>query len=461
MTTTTYQLRDYQQELIDRIFDRWRSDLYRVMAQLPTGGGKSACFSAIAAEVASWGCRILVISHTEELVTQNAKHLERWCNTSVGIIKAGYTPDYELPIQSASIQSLVNRFDDVGEFELIIIDEAHRSSSDTYLQVFARFPTARVLGVTATPIRSDGKGFNRLYDCLECGISTAKLIDRGYLSPYRLFADPRPMQTRGAKTQMGDYSLSDLARMNDAIELSGSLVGSYQKYVDGGSCIAFAINVEHSQSIAAAYNHHSIPAIHLDADTDRFTRRRALELLRSGEIKVISNVGLFGEGVDVPNLDCVQIARPTKSLGLHLQMLGRVLRISEGKEHGIILDHTDNYDRLGLPDDDRYWRLEGKPKRLKQMEDEREEREERESKIIEEIPDIQLVEVQRETIEQHWADLFARLVLQQQVNNYKPAWVAFKLAELKPPLAVWEKAATYLGYKKGWAWHKYQDSGAV
>jgi superfamily II DNA or RNA helicase len=410
MTTTTYQLRNYQQELINRIFDRWRLDLYRVMAQLPTGGGKSAIFSAIAARVASWGCRILVIAHTEELVTQNAGHLERWCHTSVGIIKAGYTPDYELPIQSASIQSLVNRFDDVGEFDLIIIDEAHRSSSDTYLQVFARFPTARVLGVTATPIRSDGKGFNRLYDCLECGISTAKLIEMGYLSPYRLFADPRPMQTRGAKTQMGDYSLSDLARMNDAIELAGSLVGSYQKYVNGGSCIVFAINVEHSQSIAAAYNHHSIPAIHLDADTDRFTRRRAL-------------------------------------------------RISEGKEHGIILDHTDNYDRLGLPDDDRYWRLEGKPKRLKQIEDERlEPRIEREPKIIEEIPDIQLVEVGRETIEQHWADLFARLVLQQQANNYKPAWVAFKLAQVKPPLAVWEKAASYLGYKKGWAWHKYQDS---
>ncbi|WP_373538869.1 DEAD/DEAH box helicase [Chamaesiphon sp.] len=358
------ELRSYQSDLNDRIFARWRNH-DRVMAVLPTGGGKSLLFGAVAANFANRDLRVLALAHREELIVQGAHHLQNWVNIPVGIIKSGHKFQPELAVQFASVQTVVNRLDRIGEFDLIIVDEAHHCTSDTYLSIFERFTTAKILGLTATPIRTDGSPFDHLFDCLEIGVTTAQLIAGGYLSPYKLFVDPNRMKTKGARTSMGDFSTSDLARMNDSIELAGNLVGSYQKYANGGTCMIFAINCEHSESIAAAYNQHGIAAIHLDAKTDKKIRARSLEALKTGDIKVISNVGLFGEGVDIPTLDCVQIARPTKSLAFHLQMVGRVLRKSAGKEFGIIIDHAGNCELLGLPDDEREWSLQGRPKREK------------------------------------------------------------------------------------------------
>ncbi|WP_373545224.1 DEAD/DEAH box helicase, partial [Chamaesiphon sp.] len=182
-------LRSYQSNLIDRIFSQWQ-DRDRVMAVLPTGGGKSLLFGAITANFANQGLRVLALAHREELVVQGAGHLQNWINTPVGIIKSGHKFQPELAVQFASVQTVVNRLDRVGEFDLIIVDEAHHCTSDTYLRIFERFTAAKILGLTATPIRTDGSPFDHLFNCLEIGVTTAQLIAGGYLSPYKLFVDP-------------------------------------------------------------------------------------------------------------------------------------------------------------------------------------------------------------------------------------------------------------------------------
>jgi superfamily II DNA or RNA helicase len=454
------QLRDYQQDLIDRLYRQWDNGKRIVMLQSPTGSGKSILFSQMAIDARiNFEKRVLVIAHTEELVLQNAAHLERHLPGQVGVIKAGQPKSYWSPVQSASAQTIVNRFNLVGDFDLVILDEAHHSSNPTQRKIIAQYPNAKIVGLTATPIRTDGKGFDDIYECLEVGISTAELIALGHLSPYFLKADNRPMQKTN-RTVAGDYNLKDLADLNDSIELAGDLVKSYQEHANNGSCITFAINVEHSESIAAAYNAVGIPALHLDAKAPKDIRKTALSKLASGELKVLVNVGLFGEGVDVPTLDCVQIARPTKSVGLHLQMLGRVLRKAEGKEYGLILDHTDNYALLGLPDDDWEWALEGKPKKAKTTEEMEEIKEKKavqsERKIIKELKNLGLVRIaSRADGEKYWDDLLDRM--KYQSKGKKPYSLVFKMQSKFPPCRIWMKIAEYINKSPQWGEAKYNE----
>lgn len=443
------------------------------MGQLPTGGGKSVLFAAIASHYAELGLRVLLIAHREELIIQGAKHLSNWTQYPVGIIKAGYPFEPLFPIQFASIQTIVNRLDRLPDYDLVIIDEAHRATSDTYTQVLDRFPDAKILGLTATPVRTDGKGFEGVFDVLECGICTADLIEAGYLSPYRLFAAPNGLITKGARTKMGDYSISDLEDLNDADVVASDVVKLYQEHANGATCIAFALSVDHSIAIADAYNRAGIPALHIDATTESNIRKGALEQLKSGELKVISNVGLFGEGVDVPSLDCVQIVRPTKSLGLHLQMLGRVLRVAEGKQYGLILDHAGNCQRLGLPDSIRGWGLDGKPERAIAIEvDEDDELTQVREEATAFAPELDLVEVDIAAIIQKervlmqklesqapgWGRRYLEIIDRQRSKKWKKYSIIFTLTDEKAPLVVWQAAAEYLGYKSGWGFYKWQDS---
>jgi superfamily II DNA or RNA helicase len=463
----TLQLRDYQQDLIDRLYRQWDNGKTKVMLQSPTGSGKSIVFSKLAIDAYAKRQKVLVIAHTEELVLQNAKHLNTHLPRQVGIIKAGIEPDYRAPIQSASVQTLINRMEDLYDSDLVIIDEAHHSSSNSYKRIIERYHPygAKIVGLTATPIRTDGKGFEDIYEVLETGVSTAELIARDYLSKYVLKCDPRPM-VKTTKLDKGDYDLKDLAELNSSTELAGSLVESYQKYAKDGSCITFAINIEHSQSIVKAYNDAGITAIHLDAKTEKSVRKSALRKLAAGEIKVISNVGLFGEGVDVPTLDCVQIARPTKSISLWLQMVGRVLRKAEGKIYGLILDHTDNYAMLGLPDDDWEWKLEGKPKKEKKQKDPQEiilkQIAAEEKRVISELKQLGLIQIASKSDgAKYWDDLLDRMKYQQQSKGYKKHWVIYRIQSKYPPLRIWESLAEYVGKQESWAIEHFKNQSRL
>ena len=456
--STAITLRDYQQSLIQGIYEQWTQH-QRVMAQLPTGGGKTVIFAAIANEFVTREERVLVLAHREELITQAAHKLEAVTGSSVGIIKAGYKLEPLFPVQVGSVQSMVRRLNAFEDFGLVVIDEAAHATAKTYRKILEAYPNAYQLGVTATPIRTDGTGFEDLFDALVTGPTVKELIDWGHLSRFRLFADPNPMTTKGVKTRQGDYSSTDLAAANPVVELSGNLINSYRTHANGKRCVVFAVNVEHSTAIAARYNQAGIPAAHLDGMTPAEERRETLEQFRQGKIKVISNCQLFDEGLDIPALEAVQIAKPTKSLGRWLQMVGRALRPAPGKDYAVILDHTKNWAIHGLPTRDRVWTLEG----VEESEDKtkRTERNPETGEILE-IDVIEQETILEEVIEaptaiaDEWMVWFQDLLHRQQFYGFKPGWIYHRLEEAKPPLHIWKEYAMLRGYKPGWAFIRYQ-----
>jgi superfamily II DNA or RNA helicase len=481
------QLRDYQQSLATEVFRAWGENNKRVMLQLPTGGGKTILFGALASEFIARGETVLVLAHREELVVQAADKVGRICSTDPGIIKAGYQPDYTRPLQVASVQSLVNRLSLLETVGLAIADEAHHSTADTYRKILEAYPDAYQLGVTATPIRLDGTGFRDLFDVLLTGPTVGELISKGYLSPFRLYADPNPMTTSGVKTISGDYSTSGLAAANDAIELSGNLINSYCQYAFGKRCVVFAVNVEHSIAIASRYNAAGIRAYHLDGTTPEGERREVLERFRRGEIQVLSNCQLFDEGLDIPALEVVQVAKPTKSLTRWLQMVGRSLRPDRDKEYAIILDHTKNWAIHGLPTRMRTWTLDGveEKEKVKTVRDgfglvsEEIIIEETTAQLtpIEEdavagvfrqlkpsVEDLPLSRAAKPRLDlfgvdgpTDWQEIYELLVREQQTKGYKSGWLYYRLLELKPPLSIWQQYATLKGYKPGWAKYRYYE----
>jgi superfamily II DNA or RNA helicase len=350
-------LRPYQVELKEKCLDAL--DKNRVLLQLPTGGGKTIVFASVAEDFIVHGERVLVLAHRQELITQAADKLRAVAGCPVGIVKAGIPSDFSAPIQVASVQSMRSRLRCLHKPDLIIIDEAHHSTAASYRRVLESFPEAFQLGVTATPCRADGSGFDGLFDVMVHGPTVQDLINEGHLSPYRLFANPEPMKTKGARSNAGDYRSTDLAGLNPVVTLSGNLVSSYRQHCPGKRCIVFAVNVEHSRAIADRYTQSGIPAAHLDGESSSDYRAATLAAFAAGELLVLSNVGLFTEGFDLPALDAVQIARPTKSLGLWLQMLGRALRPAPGKDYAVLIDHTDNWQLLGLPTAPMEWSLAG------------------------------------------------------------------------------------------------------
>ncbi|WP_019498372.1 DEAD/DEAH box helicase [Pseudanabaena sp. PCC 6802] len=453
---TEVKLRPYQRSLVEKVFRAWQSGNRRVLMQLPTGGGKSVILSAIARELQHEG--VVAIAHREELVVQLNEHLQRWCDRPVGIIKAGYPSNPLFPIQVASIQSLVRR--ELPKAGLAIIDEAHHSTADTYRKVLDNYPESKILGVTATPIRTDGSGFDGLFDHMVTGISVKELIADGHLCPFKLYADANPIDTRGVRTVGGDYNQKQLANAVDAALLSGNLIASYRKYADRKRCVVFAINVNHSKEICDRYSSEEISAEHLDGTTPSDERRAILDRFRSGETLVLTNCGIVSEGFDLPAIACVQIARPTKSLALWLQMVGRVLRPSHDKEYATILDHTNNWGIHGLPDANRTWTLEGvdpntQCKRLKRSPD-GEIIESEEVAIAE--ADCELTEISED--EARLADeleVLDRLLEVAKRYDYKLGWVAHKFLEIDPSLEALRACAIACGYKPGWVWLKFSE----
>jgi superfamily II DNA or RNA helicase len=455
-------LRDYQQDLVCGVYDLFEQGKRIVMAQSPTGSGKSKIFSKLAIDArAEFKKRVLILAHTKKLVRQNAGHLEQYLPGQVGIIMAKFPKNYYSPVQSGSVQTVINRLDDIGEFDVIIADECQHTTSKSYRTIFARFPNAQIIGLTATPIRTDGSGFDDIYEALVTGIQTAELIERKHLSRYIIPAMKFEMIT-SEKRSKGDFDLKDLAELNDVVRLAGDLVESYKEHANGGSCIVFAIDIEYSKKFAAAYNAAGIPAIHVDATSEDDVIELALSRLESGDLKVICNYGLFGEGVDIPSLACVQCARPTQSKGLWLQICGRVLRVFEGKEYGVILDHTDNHHRLGLPCDFQEWTLEGKPKKEKVSTEVKEKKAaaiER-KRIVQVLSELKLVKIAtRADGEKYWDDLLTRKIQFQQKKGSKKSTIFYTVGGQLPPQRIWIEIARYIGKTEEWGIksHKEQE----
>ncbi|NER37808.1 MAG: DEAD/DEAH box helicase [Oscillatoria sp. SIO1A7] len=353
-----YKLRDYQQDSILQIFEAWSQGIRRVMLQLPTGGGKTVLFAEIAREfLARTNQKVLVNAHRVELIAQAAEKLEAISGLPCGFIKSGLPLDGDRYIQIASVQSLARRDFPEG-IGLVIVDEAHHCAAKTYTDIMEAYPNAYILGVTATPARTDGQGFKLLFDRLILGPSVKSLIDGGYLSQYKMFAAEKLVETREVAIVGDDFNLQDLAKAIDTSIVMGDIIKTWHQHAQGKRTVVFAVDIQHSLHTARAFQAENIPAQHLDGETPAEERQAILDRFRQGEILVLCNCGIVSEGLDVPAIEAIQCVRPTKSLVFWLQMIGRALRPSETKDYAIIIDHTQNWLEHGLPDDDRSWSLE-------------------------------------------------------------------------------------------------------
>jgi superfamily II DNA or RNA helicase len=355
------QLRPYQSQGITEIFKRWREGKRSVLFQMPTGTGKTVLFSEIVKKGFTQNKSILIVVHRKELVEQIRDKLHSK-NVDLGIIMAGYESDPNKKIQIASIQTLNNR--EIAEPNLIIIDECHHAKAETYTALWTKFPSAKILGVTATPVRLSGEGFDDIFDDLITSQPLKYFIDNGYLVPIKHFVCSNP-NLSSVKQSKGDYVTKMLTEVMMDNSVMSDLTDSYLEKCSGKSMIVFAVDVEHSKEITKRYRENGITAEHIDAKTPLEERQKILQNFKSKKVSVVSNVEIITEGFDFPQCEVVQLARPTKSLALYLQMVGRVMRPAQGKTAGIIMDNAGLWLDHGLSFVEREWDLKGMDKKKK------------------------------------------------------------------------------------------------
>ncbi|KAB1065129.1 DEAD/DEAH box helicase [Salibacter halophilus] len=357
------QLRPYQKNGITQIFEAWdpkRKNLMNVLFQMPTGTGKTHVFSEIVRKAHLKKKKVLLVVHRKELVEQIVERLQDKFEVEVGVILAGTKPDPDKNIQVASIQTLSRR--KFPPADIVIIDECHHSKAATYKKLWEIYPDARFLGVTANPVRLNGEGFDDQYQILIPLGKLSYFFEKGYLARIKHLVGAIPDLSK-VKKKMRDYDLQMLRNVMLANHLMADLVKTYKNKANGKKTIVFAVDVEHSKSIVQRYNGEGIAAAHVDANTPKEERKSILEKFKKGEILILSNVDIVSEGFDVPDCEAVQLARPTKSLVLYLQQVGRCMRPAPGKEFGLVLDNAGLWLEHGLSYVDREWTLEGVKKR--------------------------------------------------------------------------------------------------
>ena len=353
-------LRPYQQDDIERIRAAYASGAKRVLYQGPTGSGKTVLFAIIVAGAAARGNRVTILGHRDEIVRQITDALTE-LGVPHGIVAAGYPETPLLPVQVASVATLVRRLHHLDPPpDLLVPDEAHHCAANTWRKIIAAVPQAKILGVTATPQRLDGKGLDDIYDELIIGPSVESLIQQGYLSPFTTYAPERRLDLSHVHTRAGDYALDELAETMSAGVIIEGAVDEYVRLCAGVPAIAFCVDIAHSELVTAAFAARGFRAAHVDGKTPAFERRALIAALGTGALQVLTNCGLISEGLDVPVVTAAILLRPTKSLALHLQQVGRCLRPAPGKAKALILDHAGNTWGFGPADLERAWSLEGK-----------------------------------------------------------------------------------------------------
>jgi len=358
-------LRPYQQQAVAEIRGSYQAGCRRALFVLPTGGGKTVVFTHIAERAAMRGSRICILVHRQELVDQSSRSLHAiGCNH--GVIAAGYRQDLSHTVQVASVQTLARRLHQIpaGFFQLLIVDEAHHAVAGTWAKVLEHHQGGHILGVTATPERLDGRGLGDQFETLIEGPDAGWLTEQGFLVPARVFAPPGIdlSAVRRFDTAKGRHDSDEILRQGQAM---GDAVSHYRRTIQNehnGTAIAFCCSVAHADALAEAFRSQGIAAARLDGAMDRGERRRLINDLGAGVLKVLTSCDIISEGTDIPSVTGAILLRPTDSLGLHLQQVGRVLRPAPGKRWAIVNDHVGNSLRHGLPTDQREWSLEGRQK---------------------------------------------------------------------------------------------------
>ena len=352
-----------------------------VMMQMPTGTGKTVVLVQLVREYLdsyadlNGGCRVLIVAHRIELIEQMGEHLERY-DIGYGVIAGGKKANMQQAVMIASIQTLHANICTLSASlspSFIIIDEAHHAVAKTYRQLWDAWPEARFLGLTATPYRLSGVGFTDLFEVLIDSWTVKRFIAEGWLSAFDYYSI-RPesdeqqlidnLKKRGAD---GDFQMKELHETLDVAPCIERLFESFERFAFDKKGIVYAIDIAHADHIAAYYREQGVNAMTLSSKTPRDERKVVVEafrtsnviehreLLKGKPIQVLVSVDLFSEGFDCPDVEFIQMARPTLSLAKYLQMVGRGLRAHEGKECCTIIDNVGLYRRFGLPSGERNW----------------------------------------------------------------------------------------------------------
>ena len=335
--------RAYQEESINNTRRALRQH-DKVILQLPTGSGKTYVASEIVKKARKKRKRVSFICDRLTLIDQTSQEFYKF-GIDHGVIQGDHPlTDYSKPVQLCSIQTLARR--GFPPSDIVIVDEAH-TMYKAQLDMLAKW-NSKFIGLTATPY---SKGLGLHWEHLIVGATTRQLIDAGYLSDFIVYAPPPPDLT-GVGVQRGDYVQSQLASRMNQVEPVGDIVQTWFKHGENNQTICFAVNVEHSKHIVSEFNKAGVPAVHVDAYDDPSDRRRAIRDYKDQKVKLISCVDILTKGFDEPHTGTLIMGRPTRSLIVHLQQIGRVLRIAEGLGDAVILDHGANVERHGFPTDE-------------------------------------------------------------------------------------------------------------
>ena len=361
------KLFDYQEDMKERIEKALR--LHRsVMAQMPTGTGKTYLLTAVIDSFVSNNPmeKVWIVAHRRELVSQIDETVRKFHSYS-----ASNTSSLLSSVKAMSIQWLMRHYDEIEEEPgMIVIDEAHHALAKTYKKMWERFPKAKFLGLTATPCRLNGKGFTDLFDVLVQSWGVPEFISKGRLATYDFVSIKSDgvtqrlidsLQKRGAD---GDYQNKEMDMLLNKKPSIERLYWSLEEYGKDRKGIVYAINISHAQKITKLYQEHGVKAIAIDSKTPASERQQDIEAFKKGDIQVLVNVDIFSEGFDCPDVEFVQLARPTLSLAKYLQMVGRGLRVAKGKKNCVIIDNVGLYRVFGLPSQVWNWNamFEGKLK---------------------------------------------------------------------------------------------------
>lgn len=354
MINHTPHLRPYQEKSIEAIYHAWINHK-SVLFQMPTGTGKTTVFAEIVRQEVNKEKKVLIVAHRQEIIYQIQERLSHFGLDS-GIIMSNHLEDRSRPIQIASISTLNRR--EHPSAQLVVIDEAHHSTALSYRKLWEIYAeNEKFLGVTATPIRLSGEPFED-FDYLITSPPIKWFIKNGYLSQYKYYVSSVP-NVSNVKIRGSDYAEEELSVVMRDMKIMADLIESYKKYALNKKTIIFAVDIQHSQFIIERFKQEGFDAEHLDGKTPYEERKKIISRFRNGNIKILSNVGIINEGFDLPDCDAVQLARPTKSLTLYLQQVGRCLRPHYDKNHAIILDNAGCWIEHGLPSIDREWSLLG------------------------------------------------------------------------------------------------------
>ena len=361
------KLFDYQEDMKERIEKALR--LHRsVMAQMPTGTGKTYLLTAVIDSFVSNNPmeKVWIVAHRRELVSQIDETVRKFHSYS-----ASNTSSLLSSVKAVSILWLSKHYDEIEEEPgMIVIDEAHHALAKTYKEMWERFPKAKFLGLTATPCRLNGKGFTDLFDVLVQSWDVPEFISKGRLATYDFVSIKSDgvtqrlidsLQKRGAD---GDYQNKEMDMLLNKKPSIERLYRSLEEFGKDRKGIVYAINISHAQKITKLYQEHGVKAIAIDSKTPATERQQDIEAFKKGDIQVLVNVDIFSEGFDCPDVEFVQLARPTLSLAKYLQMVGRGLRVAKGKKNCVIIDNVGLYRVFGLPSQVWNWNamFEGKLK---------------------------------------------------------------------------------------------------